>query len=172
MTILTTMKLEDLGILISSGHIELNNSDLFFGYSIDRIDEYFSQRVGNDGYAIGICGKITETTAEILKSLDSDLLTGEHIILEAQFNEDDCVLFDVSGINDAMDALSYGLSDEEIIEQLNLSISREPVAGRINVVCVPSIRRVGHIRIHRFGDEEMEIQVNDISFVKFDKNDE
>ena len=169
-TIITTMSYDDLTTLIRDGEVMLNNSSILFGYNVSSLDTYFSERVGSDGYAIGFLGRLTEDTAKVLEKLDNDLLDSERVMIEVQFNRDDCVMYDPAGIDNVATALNIGLSEEEIYEQLDLSVDKFPRKGRINIICLPHIKRVGKIKVSSLMDE-LDFTVDDISFVRFGRKE-
>ena len=166
MYIVTTLSYDELSRLIRDKKISLNNADLLFGYTTDGINKYFSERIGNTGYVVGLRGRINPTTAQVFAQLDKAVKSGDRVILEAEINEDDMISFTVDGINAAAEALAYGLPDEDIYNQLDHSqLSGQPGEDKIQVICIPHIKLENKLRVTSLR-EEIAFNLKGITFVK------
>ena len=165
--IVTTISLQHLGELIRNKKVSLNNGDLMFGYDIDAINRYFKARIGNDGYVLGIRGRLNRTTAELFKHLDEDVLAQDgKVLLEAEVDPDDVLRYRVNGIMDTALAVSYGFSEEDVFSQLDEAQLPSEDEAAVEVLCIPFIKANGKIRITSFTEDDIEIPVSGIEFVK------
>lgn len=166
MYIITIMSYSELGTLIRDKRVSLNNASLFFGYSEELIDKYFSERVGYRGYVVGLRGRLNRTTAEVFARLDTSVKNGERIILEAEIDEADLIRYTVNGISEAATAMTYGLSEEDIVNTLDSAIETDNSCKAIEVLCIPYIKNNGHVRITKMNSDNLEFAVEGITFVK------
>lgn len=163
--IVTTLTYDELGELIKNKKVSLNNGKLLFGHDTDTINHYFQERIGNQGYVIGLRGRINKMTADLFKQLDDGVMAGNTAILEAEVNEDDMLRYTIDGVGMAADALTYGLSEGAIYEELDRAQKvMEPPAGA-EVLCVPYIQANGKIRVTSLV-EDLSFNVDGIAFVK------
>ena len=167
MYIVTTLSYEELSRLIRDGKVSLDNSSLFFGYEVDAVDEYFRSRIGNNGYVVGLRGRLNKLTVDLFAQLNQAIQDSEFVILEAQVDEADLIRYRVSGVSDAAAALSYGFRIEEVYEQLDSAQTTDEQSG-LEVLCIPHIRNDGKIRITSLY-EDITFNFAGISFVKLNK---
>lgn len=170
MYIVTTMSYDDLAQLIRDKQISLNNADLLFGNNDDALNKYFKDRLGYDGYVVGLHGRLNSLMAGMFTHLDRDLTrrVGEHgrVILEAEIDESDMLRYSVSGINAAADALIYGLPEDEVFETLDeANIGASEKTTQLEVICVPYIKSNSKIRVASLAGD-IEFAVEGITLVR------
>lgn len=165
MYIVTSLSYDDLGRLIREKKISLNNADLLFGVTSERINRYFQERIGYSGYVVGLRGRLNPTTARVFSSLDAAVRNGSRIMLEAEIDENDMIRYSVSGVNVAAEALAYGLPESDVYEQLDEARSEASDSQAVEVLCVPYIQTKGKIRVTNL-TEEIQFNVDGITFVK------
>ena len=163
MYIVTTLNYDQLGELIKYKSVCLDNEKLIFGQDSDAIHKYFVERLGTDGYVIGIRGRINSTSVTLLSKLDYEL-SGDKVILEASVNEDEILRFNVTGIEEAIEILTYGLPQEALYEQLDSSqVSADSKC--IQVICAPLIDKSRNVRIISLS-RPIEIEADGVTVVK------
>lgn len=165
MYIVTTMSLDELSSLIRDKHVSLNNSHLLFGTDSGLVSKYFKDRIGSDGYVLGLRGRLNKTTAHLFANMDTKVNDGRKVILEAEVDEDDLIRLDVSGVSTAAEALEYGLEADDVIAQLDEAQVNAPGSSGVEVLCVPTIKANGKLRVTSLTDN-LEFNVEGIAFVK------
>lgn len=164
MILVTTLSYDQLGTFIRDRQVSLDNADLVFGTNTNSIKKYLSDRLGSEGYVMGIRGRINEKSVSLLSQLDAGL-QGNKVILEVNVNDEDVLSFDVQGLEDAAQILTHGLPEEILCDQLDSSIIRPEEAKGVLVVCAPAVRRTSDIRITSL-NRDIDIDVEGITFVK------
>lgn len=162
MLMVTTMSYDQLAALIKNRSISLDNDNLIFGQSTEIVGSYLRDRFGSPGYVVGIRGRINEKSAMLLSQLDRGL-GGNKVILEAPVEEDDMVVFNVKGLEEAADLIAHGIPAEMVYDQLDSAISHE--ATGVQVICVPEIARSSNIRITSL-NRDITVDAEGITFVK------
>ena len=163
MLFLTTLSYDQLGELIRSRRLSINNIDLFY----DREDttilaNYIKSKLGYDGFVLGIRGKISPESVDVLRQLDPEL-AGDKVILELTISDDSALVFDIKEFIGALMSIDSHLPDEEVIEQLNFALEAGSSAPGPKLLCVPFLSKDGRIRLTSLNDE---IEVEGMSFVK------
>ena len=166
MYIVTTMSLDELGSLIREKRVSLDNGQLIFGQSEEAIDQYFKDRIGYNGYVIGLRGRINKASAEVFKQLDRGVSTGDKVILEAEIDEDDMIRYQVDGVTSAASALYYGMSVGDIHEQLDAARLYTSDGNGVEVLCVPFIKSSARVRVTSLVEDDINFNVEGITFVK------
>lgn len=166
MFMVTTMSLDELGSLIRDKQVSLDNGSLLFGSPTQLVDSYFKSNIGYSGYVVGLRGRLNRTTADIFAKLDKQVSSGDKIILEAEIDETDVVRYNLTGINAAAEALTYGLDESDILDQLNRAqkIPSETAQG-VEVLCVPFVKANGRVRVTSLTDS-LTFDVDGITFVR------
>lgn len=167
MFIVTTLSFDQLSHLIKDKQVSLDNGNLLFGQQTDIVDEYFRERIGYDGYVVGLCGRLNKTTASLFAKMDAGVKSGSRLVLEAEIDKDDVMRFKVEGVNAAAAALSYGLSGEDIYQQLD-EAQQYPgdASAPVEILCVPFIKANGKIRVTSMADDTVTFNVEGVTFVK------
>ena len=166
MFIVTTLSFDKLAELIRDKQVCLNNADLLFGQDAIAVHSYFRERVGYEGYAMGLRARLNKNTAKLMSSLDNRVNTGDWLILEAEIDESDLLRYNVDGISAAASALAYGLDAEDVIEHLDNSQQFGDNSDSVEVLCVPFIKADGRIKVTSTREENIDIPVEGITFVK------
>lgn len=164
MLLVTTLSYDQLGALIRNKSVSLDNDSLVFGQSSEPVRKYLMSRLGGTGYVVGIRGRINQKSAQLLSQLDRGL-QGNKLILEAPVSEDEAITFNVQGIEEAVEILTYGLPDEMLYEQLDSAIVPKDDTSGVQIICVPAIEATGNIRITSL-NREIEVDAEGITFVK------
>lgn len=166
MFMVTTMSLDELGTLIRDKQVSLDNGSLLFGSPTQLVDTYFKNNVGYSGYVVGLRGRLNKTTANLFATIDTRVNSGDRIILEAEIDENDVVRYNINGINAAAEALTYGLGEADIEEQLDTAQKQasDPAQG-VEVLCVPFIKANGKVRVTSLTDQ-LTFDVEGITFVR------
>lgn len=165
MLIVTTMSYDELGQLIRSKAVSLNNDSLVFGQSADSVKQYLTERLGGQGYVVGIRGRINDTSARLLSQLDRGL-AGNKLIIEAPVEEDEAICFTVKGIEEATEIITYGLPDEVLYDHLDSAqVPANATNAGVEIVCIPDIKKVGGIRITAL-NRDISVDTEGITFVK------
>lgn len=164
MLLVTTLSYDQFGAFIRDKQICLNNVDLIFGYDYPPIKKYILERLGSSGYVVGIRGRINNQSVNLLSQLDKELM-GNRIVVEVDVKDDDVLSFNVNGLEEAAQLLTYGLPEEMVIEQLDASLVGKSGTYPVEVVCAPSINRNRNIRITSL-NRDVELNVEGITFVK------
>lgn len=165
--LVTTLSYDQLDAFIRDRQISLDNADLIFGYNPEAIRKYLSERLGSPGYVMGIRGRINDKSVSLLSQLDEGL-QGDRVILEVDVDDDDVLSFDVKGLEDAAEILTYGLPEETLFDQLDSSIIPAGEAHGIPIVCTPAVKRTSDIRITAL-NQNIDIDVEGITFVRLNK---
>lgn len=164
MYLVTTLSFDELGTLIRDKRISLDNGELLFGDDIDTINEYFKERIGFDGYVIGLRGRINRASAGIFQKIDRRTMTGEHVIIEAEIDDNDVLRYNVNGINMVAQALSYGMSEDAIYDELDSAQLPPGASGKVEVLCVPYIKGDAKVRVTSLSDK-LDFAVEGITYV-------
>lgn len=164
MYIVTTLTFDQLGALIRDKRVSLDNGELMFGQSDQIVDQYFKEKIGYEGYVIGLRGRLNRTTADIFSKIDRGVTTGDRIILEAQVSDDDLLRYNIQGVTAAAEALSYGMGEEDVREHLDHAQVSDQKSRSAEVLCAPYIRATGNLRVTSFGSD-IEFNVEGITFV-------
>lgn len=163
MFVVTTLSYGQLGTLIRENRVSLNNENLVFGNHYEPIEKYIQERLGGQGYVMAIRGRINPTSVQLLSTLDHGL-QGDKVIIEAPVSQDDLLVFDVEGLDRAMDIINYGLPEEFVTEALDEA--REHVTdGAIQIVCTPHISKSKSVRITSL-NRDIDVSDAGITFVK------
>lgn len=165
MYIVTTLSFEELGTLIKTRRVSLDNCNLLFGSNVEPIDAYFKERIGYQGYVIGLRGRLNATSAKLFKELDKQTITGQHVIVEVEIDEDDVLRYRVAGINNAVQAFSFGMSEDAILDELDEAQVLPGQSGGVEVLCVPYLNGASQVRVTSLSDE-LAFDVDGITFVK------
>lgn len=165
MYMVTSLSLEELGILIRERRVSLNNGKLLFGVSVDSINNYFAEQAGHTDYVIGLRGRLNHTTANLFKQMDDLVVSGNHVIIEAEIDETDVVRYRVDGVMNAAKALYYGMEDGIVCEELDDARLGEGDKSKVEVVCVPYINGTSHVRVTSLCNE-LSFNVEGITYVK------
>lgn len=163
MVVVTTLSYDELATLIRDKRVSLNNENLLLGAKYEAIQHYIQERLGGDGYVMAIRGRINPASVSLLSKLDGGL-RGNKVIIEAPVDRDDLIVFDVAGLDKAVDIINYGLPEELVTEALD-EAQTEIRDDVVQVVCTPYIHKTGNVRItslHR----EIDVAVAGITFVK------
>lgn len=158
---MTTLSLNDLSVLIKDKKISTNNVNLIFGSTVNFISEYLKQKLGYNGFVLGIIGRISNETVSTLLNFDPKL-KDEKVVLEIKIRDDDALYMDINSLLEIADYIDLGLSDEDIIEQIDTAISNGSAASS-SLVCIPYINCNDAERVTSLSKE---IQIDDIAFVK------
>ena len=164
MLFVTTLSYDQFGALIKDRAISLNNDNLIFGQSTEVVGSYLRDRFGSSGFVVGIRGRINEKSAQLLYQLDSGL-GGNKLILEAPVREDDMVVFNAKGLEEAAELIAHGIPDSMVYDQLDSSIASASDPQGIQIICVPEIERSANIRITSL-NREISVDAEGITFVK------
>lgn len=164
MILVTTLDYDQLGAFIRDKQVSLDNADLIFGSNTESIKKYLADRLGSEGYVMGIRGRINEKTVALLSQLDSGLQDNK-VILEVTVDDDEVMSFDVEGLEDAANILTYGLPDEMLYDQLDQALVSPGTTKGVSVVCTPAVRRTSGIRVTSL-NRDIDINVEGITFVK------
>lgn len=168
MYIVTTISNEQLHELVEDGKLQLSNSEMFFDYDVDLIDNYFKDRLGSDGYVLGLRGRLNNTTASILANLDTAAVRqGAHrLFLEAEIDPEDVVRYTMEGVCSAAEALHHGFSEDSILGFLDSAEKSEDSPKGVEILCVRALR---HAKV-RIGSPVQEIrgEIEGVSLVKLD----
>lgn len=167
MYIVTTLSFEELGRLIRDKRVSVDNGDLLFGTNTETINSYFKERIGYQGYVVGLRGRLNSTSATIFKNMDQRTVTGEHVIVEAQIDEDDVLRYRVDGVNTAAQALQYGMSEDAIYDELDEAQLRPGDKGGVEILCVPYLKGNPKVKVTSL-KEELNFNVEGITFVKLE----
>lgn len=165
MFIVTTLSFEELGVLIRDKRVSLDNGDLLFGSNTDTIDGYFKDRIGYNGYVVGLRGRLNSTSATLFKNMDKRTVTGEHVIVEVPVDEDDVLRYRVDGVDTAARALQYGMSEDAIYDELDEAQLRAGDKGGVEILCVPYLKSGSKVKVTSLS-EEIDFNVEGITFVK------
>lgn len=165
MHIVTTMSYDQLGELIRNKRISLDNADLLFGYTSDMLDDYFRQRVGYNGYVVGLQGRLNRYTADILKTLDDTVVRGDCVLLESEIEPDDAVAYSVNSVGEAAEAAYYGLPEEDIRWKLEDAEVNTKSSSGAKFLCVPYLKFNGKLIVTSF-TEELDFDVDGVKYVK------
>lgn len=166
MYIVTTMSYDKLGALIRDRKVSLDNADLLFGYNTDAINKYFKDKIGYDGYVVGIRGRLNPYTAEMLESLDNTVRRGDYVLLEAEIDADDALCYSADGVTKAAEALFYGLPEDDVCGQLDSAEKPVDAVDAVEFLCVPYIKSNGKLVVTSL-TEELSFDLEGIKFVKF-----
>ncbi len=166
MVIVTTMSYDQFSVLMNKREVTLDNDSLVFGQSYDVVYQYLRERLGSDGYVVGIRGRINEATVKLLSRLDSGLI-GNRLVLETNVDDRDVLSLGVDALNDVAQILAYGLPEDIVRSELDAAINDQNAHG-IQIICVPSIQRKSGIRITSL-NREIVVDASDIAFVKLRK---
>lgn len=163
MLFLTTLDYNQLGELIRSRRLSLNNVDLLY----DRGDttviaDYLKSKLGYDGFVLGIRGKLNAASVELMSQLDPEL-HGDKIVMELTIPEDSALVFDVQEFIEALISIDSNLPDEEVIEQLNIALEMGSTPGSVKLLCIPFLTKESKIRITSLHEP---VEVEGMSFVK------
>lgn len=161
MYVLTTLSLDDLSHLIKNKKISTNNVDLIFGAEDNLVSDYLKQRLGYDGFVLGIVGQISNDTMEKLVSLDPEL-KNKKVALEIQIPENDALFMSVEDLVEVADFIDLGLDPDDIIEQIDTAIQNGMSASN-KIVCIPYIPSD---RAERVTSLTQDIHIDNIAFVK------
>jgi len=163
--IVTTLSLIELGTLIREKKVSLDNGKLLFGSDAEAINSYFKDRIGYSGYVIGFRGRLNNATAAVLRKIDNQVVSGNHVIIEAEIDESDLLRYRVEGINNAATALFYGMSEDTIFNELDEAQLGFSETGDVEVLCVPYINGASHVRVTSL-KESLDFDAEGITFVK------
>ena len=163
MVVVTTLSYDELAVLIKENQVALNNENLLFGDRYDAIRNYIEEHLGGEGYVVAIRGYLNPASVKLLSTLDRGL-QGNKVIIEADVNKDDLLVFDVEGLDKAVEAIRYGLPDDVVTETLDEAQAslRDDV---IQVVCTPHIKKSGNIRVTSL-NRNIDFNVSGITFVR------
>lgn len=164
MILVTTLSYDQLGAFIKDKQVSLDNADLIFGQDYEAIRKYITDRLGSDGYVMGLRGRINERSVELLSQLDAGL-AGDRAVLEAEVEDDEVLSFDVNELEDAVQILTYGLPDEVLFDQLDSAVIQGDHQGGIEIVCVPAVRKTNNIRVTSL-TREIVLDAEGITFVR------
>lgn len=170
MYIVTPLDYGELGTLIRNKRLSLDNSEIFFGPYSEFIGRYLKELVGYNGFVLGLRARLNPNTAKIVASIDPSVTHTGRAILEAQIDESDVVRFRVRDLTTAAEALQYGLSDDEVIQQLEKAQVLDTEPEGVEVLCVPYVKIDGHVRVTSLA-EDIEFDVEGITFVKVVSNE-
>lgn len=165
MFLVTTLSVDELSALIRDKQVSLDNGSLLFGQKTDIIDSYFKERIGYKGYVVGLRGRLNKTTANLFAELDRRVKSGESLILEAEIDEDDVTRYAVAGVNAAATALTYGLEQGDIYQQLDAAQRFGSPDGSVEILCVPFVKANGKVRVTSLVDD-VTFNVEGVTFVK------
>ena len=169
MYLMTSMSFEDLGTLIKTGKVALNNSSMLFGQPVDFIDKYFRDSTGVGSYVVGFRGRLKESTIPALAALDPSIHDEEMAILEIEIDEDDAASYSLDNVLQAYKLFSYGFDDDDVLEEIEAARAAE--AKKVfDILCVPyiSIGDIGKkIRVTTLHDV-LEFPIDSIRFVKME----
>lgn len=164
---ITTLTYDSLGAFIRDGKVSLNNDDLIFGQSYEAVQKYLRERLGTDGYVMGIRGRINDATVALLSQLDRGL-KGDKVVVEVQVKDDEILTFDATKLDDVTQILMYGLPDEMAFDQLDASQPEEGHKGVLEVICTSKLRKSGDVRVTAL-DRDIDFDVEGITFVRTGK---
>lgn len=164
MLLVTTLSYDQFGQFIRDKQISLDNSNLIFGYRYDIIHKYLQDRLGSEGYIMGIRGRINNKSVALLSQLDAGL-TGDRLIMEVNVDDDDVLSFGVQGLEDAVKIMTMGLPEEMVYDQLDASLLEKGNGTPVEVVCAPMVTRSTGIRITSL-NREVVLDVDGITFVR------
>ena len=145
--VLTTLSLDDLSCLIKNKKISTNNVDLIFGAEDTLVSDYLKQRLGYNGFVLGIIGQISNATMEKLVSLDPEL-KNKKVALEIQIPENDALFMSVEDLVEVADFIDLGLDKDDIIEQIDTAIQNGTTATN-KIVCIPYIPSLNNFKLLR-----------------------
>ncbi len=163
MVVVTTLSYDQLATLIKEKKVSLNNEYLLFGEHYEAIQHYIEERLGGPGYVMAIRGRINPVSVRLLSQLDKGL-RGNKVIIEAPVSQDDLLVFDVEGLDKAVEIINYGLPDElveEALDEAQTTVSDNSV----QVVCAPYLHKTGNVRITSL-NRDIDVGDADITFVK------
>ena len=161
MYVLTTLSLDDLSCLIKNKKISTNNVDLIFGAEDTLVSDYLKQRLGYNGFVLGIIGQISNATMEKLVNLDPEL-KNKKVALEIQIPENDALFMSVEDLVEVADFIDLGLDKDDIIEQIDTAIQNGATATN-KIVCIPYIPSD---KAERITSLTQDIHIDNIAFVK------
>ena len=162
---MTAMSLNELSYLMKHKSVHINNSDLIFGKNFSTMNNYFKDRIGNDGYVLCVKGKISAESAKLFSQLDSLVKTGEHLIIEADIPNQDFIRYSVTGLEKAFKYLYHGLPDSDVFEGLDEAVLQDGQSASVEIICVPEFKRNMNLRVTSMRDT-ITFQSPDIKFVK------
>lgn len=161
MYVLTTLSLDDLSHLIKNKKISTNNVDLILGTEDNIISDYLKQRLGYNGFVLGIVGQISNDTMDKLISLDPEL-KNRKVALEIQIPENEALFMDTNDLVEVADFIDLGLDADDILEQIDTAIRNGKTATN-RIVCIPYIPSDSAERITSLTQD---IHIDNIAFVK------
>ena len=164
MVIVTTLNYTEFAAFIKNKSVALNNSALVFGENYTEVKRYLEDRLGCGGYVMGIRGRINQTSAKLLAQLDPKLANDRRLILETPVDDRDALVFNVKGLEEAIEILTYGLPEDVLREHLDNSIDTTD-SNDVKVICVPAIFKSGDVKITSL-NSEVSVDSAGITFVK------
>ena len=159
--ILTTLSLDELSSLLKDKKISTNNVDLFFGAEGSIISDYLKQRLGYNGFVLGIIGQISNGTISQLTGLDPALRHSK-VALEIKIQENDALFMNIKDLMEVADYIDLGLDAEDILGQIDTAIQHGSAATN-SIVCIPYIPSD---KAERLTSLTRDVQIENIAFVK------
>ncbi len=166
MFVVTTLSYDQLAVLIRDKKVSLNNEDLILGERYEPIQEYIEERLGGSGYVMAIQGRINQASVGLLTKLDRGL-AGNKVIIEAPVNQEDLLVFDVKGLDKAIEIINYGLPDELVTEALDEAQTKLS-DQTVQVICAPYLAKSSNVRITSI-NREIDVAGAGITFVRLKK---
>ena len=161
MYILTTLSLDELSSLLKNKKLSTNNVNLFFGAEGNIISDYLKQRLGYNGFVLGIVGQISNDTIAKLTGLDPEL-KNSRVALEIKIPENEALFMNAEDLFEIADFIDLGLADEDIVEQIDTAI-RNGGTTKNSIVCIPYIPSD---KAERLTSLTQDVQIDNIAFVK------
>lgn len=159
--ILTTLSLDELSYLLKQKKVSTNNVEFISDQEGALISEYLKQKLGYNGFVLGIVGQISLKNIEKLKELDPELNDAK-VALEIKIPDNEAIYMNENDIIEVADFIDLGMDSEDILDQIDTAITNGEGTTN-NFVCIPYIPRE-HTK--RLTSLTQDIQIDNIAFVK------
>lgn len=162
---ITVVDYDELSLLFKGEELSTNNSELMFGDSIYVIHEYFKNKFKTEGFILGILGKLTPKTVQVLKALDPNALNRK-VVVEIDTDLSNALVFKASGVCEVIDSIPRDIPDEDIWNILDSALTKDSKGLRI--AALPSLKLVhGRTRV-MFQGIEANVDVDGVEVIKLE----